>query len=72
MSRCAAWLGRHCYSIYLVHPLVIAATDFVLRPALPFWPCAAIAAALSVLVGWYVGRAVEQPGRELGYRVTAI
>lgn len=69
-SRTAAWLGRNSYGIYLVHPLVIAIVGFTLRPDFGFAVCAAIAAPLSVLVGWYLGRAVEKPARDLGYWLT--
>ena len=60
-SRPLQWLGRISYSLYLIHIPVQVLLFLVVDPRENPWGWAALAAPLSVLVGWLLYLGVEAP-----------
>lgn len=60
------WMGEISYSLYLLHPLIFnifTTTSLKIRYILP------IAVILSFLISWAVFKIIENPLRNLGYRL---
>jgi peptidoglycan/LPS O-acetylase OafA/YrhL len=65
VPRALAWLGLVSYSVYLLHPLVLAMLDRVSgRP----WPKLVAALAGTLLAAAVTHRAIEVPGQAFGRR----
>jgi len=66
-----AFLGRSCYSIYLLHPLVALPIVFVgTRLGLALYECYLLSAAMTFACSWASYRYVEEPCIKLASRLT--
>lgn len=64
------WLGRISFSLYLIHLPVLLTIDHLLGDRFGMGWCAALAPAVSVLLGWVFYKAVERPAMRLGRDVS--
>ena len=65
-------LGRISYSLYLIHPVVLLATVYLLRDRLPLPAAVALVPPLSLVAAALLHRWVEAPSMALGRRFARV
>lgn len=63
------WMGRASYSLYLIHPLVLASVFYGLGRVVPLWICAVLVVPISLLFAGILHWAVENPSNRIGRSV---